>query len=73
MLYTKSGIIYIVKNKEIIKDYYKVGYTTSSVGKRIFDSKNAFTPASNLEPMAIYSCLNPREIETEIKTILGVS
>ena len=71
MLYTKSGIIYIVKNKEIIKDYYKVGYTTSSVGKRIFDSKNAFTPASNLEPLAIYSCLNPRQIEAEIHSKLA--
>ena len=54
-----------------MKDYYKVGYTTKSVGKRIFDSKNAFTPASNLEPLAIYSCLNPKEIEAEIHSKLA--
>ena len=71
MLYTRSGIIYIVKNKEITKDYYKVGYTTTSVGKRIFDSKNAFTPTGNLEPLAIYSCLNPRQIEAEIHSKLA--
>ncbi len=71
MLFTKSGIIYIVKNKEVVKDYYKVGYTTSSVGKRILDSKNAFSPVSNLEPLAIYSCLNPRKIEAEIHSKLA--
>ena len=66
MLKTRAGLIYIVKNKEINKEYYKVGYTTKDVGTRINSAKNTFSPTKKLEVVGIYACLNPQKMEREI-------